>query len=186
MRRSRFASSAFPRVRRHRCPSVRGRGHAGPGVGQVRLKVAATTFNGVDANIRAGLMQGPIPVSLPHIPGLDLAGTVDTIGEAVTNLQVGDQVVGFLPMVDDGASAEYAIAAADILAPAPTSIPLADAAALPLVRLTASQALFISTRLQGGAARADQRRRWCGRRLRRAAGQIGWRACDSNGKPTQQ
>jgi NADPH:quinone reductase-like Zn-dependent oxidoreductase len=116
----------------------------------VRVKVAATTFNGVDANIRAGLMQGPIPVSLPHIPGLDLAGTVDTIGEGVTNLEVGDQVVGFLPMVDDGASAEYAISAADILAPAPTSIPLADAAALPLVGLTAYQALFIHAELKDG------------------------------------
>ena len=75
---------------------------------------------------------------------------MDTIGEAVTNLQVGDQVVGFLPMVDDGASAEYAIAAADILAPAPTSIPLADAAALPLVGLTAYQALFIHAELKEG------------------------------------
>ena len=53
-------------------------------------------------------------------------------------------------MVDDGASAEYAIAAADILAPAPTSIPLADAAALPLVGLTAYQALFIHAELKEG------------------------------------
>ncbi|GMA86429.1 hypothetical protein GCM10025868_16790 [Angustibacter aerolatus] len=39
-----------------------------PGPGQVRVRVGATSFNGVDANIRAGRMQGPIPVTLPHTP----------------------------------------------------------------------------------------------------------------------
>ena len=67
-----------------------------PGPGQVRVRVAATTFNGVDGNIRAGFMQEPIPVSLPHVPGLDVAGTVDALGEGVTGLAVGDAVVGFL------------------------------------------------------------------------------------------
>ena len=113
-----------------------------PGAGQVRVRVAATTFNGVDANIRAGFMQEPMPLTLPHIPGLDVAGTVDVLGDGVRDLEVGDRVVGFLPFVVDGASAEYVLAPADSLAPAPTSIPLADAAALPLVGLTAYQALF--------------------------------------------
>ena len=40
-----------------------------PGAGQVRVRVAATSFNGVDGNIRAGRMQGPMPLDLPHIPG---------------------------------------------------------------------------------------------------------------------
>jgi NADPH:quinone reductase-like Zn-dependent oxidoreductase len=121
-----------------------------PGEGQVRVRVAATTFNGVDGNIRAGFMQGPIPVTLPHTPGLDLAGTVDALGEGVTGLAVGDAVVGFLPMVEDGAAAEYALAPAEILAAAPTSIPLADAAALPVVGLTAYQALFVHAGLEAG------------------------------------
>jgi NADPH:quinone reductase-like Zn-dependent oxidoreductase len=121
-----------------------------PGVGQVRLRVAATTFNGVDANIRAGFMQGPMPLTLPHIPGLDVAGTVDILGEGVRDLSVGDAVVGFLPFVADGASAEYVLAPAESLAPAPTSIPLADAAALPLVGLTAYQALFEHASLTAG------------------------------------
>ena len=43
----------------------------------MRVRVAATSFNGVDGNIRAGRMQGPMPLELPHIPGLDVAGTVD-------------------------------------------------------------------------------------------------------------
>lgn len=121
-----------------------------PGTGQVRVRVAATSFNGVDANIRAGRMQGPMPLDLPHIPGLDVAGTVDALGDGVDGQQVGDSVIGFLPFGDDGATAEYVLAAAASLAPAPTSIPLANAAALPLVGLTAWQALFEHANLRAG------------------------------------
>jgi NADPH:quinone reductase-like Zn-dependent oxidoreductase len=121
-----------------------------PGAGQVRVRVAATSFNGIDGNIRAGFMQGPMPLTLPHIPGLDVAGTIDALGEGVSELKVGDRVIGFLPFVTDGASAEYVLAAADGLSPAPTSVPLADAAALPLVGLTAWQALFDHAELKAG------------------------------------
>ena len=55
-------------------------------------------------------------------------------------------------MVADGAAAEYVIAPAEVLAPAPTSIPLADAAALPMVGLTAWQALFDDAGLRPGSA----------------------------------
>ena len=82
-----------------------------PGPGQVRVRMAATTFNGIDGNVRAGYMQGPIPVTLPHTPGRDVAGTVDALGDGVTGLEVGQAVVGFLPMVENGASAEYALVA---------------------------------------------------------------------------
>ena len=112
-----------------------------PGAGQVRVRVAATSFNGVDANIRAGYMQGPMPLERPHGPGLDVAGTVDAVGEGVEGLAVGDRVVGFLPFTVDGAAAEHVVVDATALATAPTSSPLADAAALPLVGLTAFQAL---------------------------------------------
>lgn len=121
-----------------------------PGPGQVRVRVAGTTFNSVDGNIRAGLMQDPMPLTLPHVPGVDLAGTVDELGDDVSGLRVGDRVVGFLPFVADGASAEYVVASADILASAPTSHPLADAAAIPVVGLTAWQALFEHADLQSG------------------------------------
>src|SRR3954463_7856478 len=107
-----------------------------PGAGQVRVRGAATSFNGVDANIRAGRMQGPMPMDLPHVPGLDVAGTIDALGEGGEAGAEGDAGIGFLPFGDQGATAEYVLAAAAGLAPAPTSIPLADAAALPLVGLT--------------------------------------------------
>jgi len=113
-----------------------------PGPGEVRIRVAATSFNPVDAGIRGGFLREVFPVALPHVPGIDVAGTVDALGAEVTHLRVGDAVVGFLPLVADGASAEYVVAPAELLAAAPTTIPLADTAALPAVGLTAWQALF--------------------------------------------
>jgi NADPH:quinone reductase-like Zn-dependent oxidoreductase len=121
-----------------------------PGAGQVRVHVAATSFNSVDGNIRGGFMRGPIPVVLPHTPGIDVAGTVDALGEGVAGVEVGAEVVGFLPMDGDGAAAEYVIAPAEVLTAAPKSIPLPDAAALPLVGLTAWQALFDHGKLRAG------------------------------------
>jgi NADPH:quinone reductase-like Zn-dependent oxidoreductase len=121
-----------------------------PGAGEVRVHVAATSFNPIDAGVRAGGMQGPMPVALPHTPGRDVAGTVDALGDDVDGLEVGDAVVGFLPMTDDGAAAEYIVVPAGILTAAPGSIPLPDAAALPLVGLTAWQALFDHGKLTSG------------------------------------
>ncbi|MEV5273451.1 NADP-dependent oxidoreductase [Streptomyces werraensis] len=121
-----------------------------PGAGEVRVRVAATSFNPVDGNIRGGFMQGPIPVTLPHTPGIDVAGTVDALGEGVDGIAVDDVVVGFLPMDGNGAAAQYVLASADVLIPAPKSVPLADAAALPLVGLTAYQALFDHGKLTAG------------------------------------
>jgi NADPH:quinone reductase-like Zn-dependent oxidoreductase len=113
-----------------------------PGAGEVRLRVAGSAFNPVDDGIRGGYLQGPFPVTLPHTPGIDVSGTVDALGDGVTSVAVGDAVIGFLPMTAAGAAAEYVIAPAEILALAPTTIPLPDAAALPMVGLTAWQALF--------------------------------------------
>jgi NADPH:quinone reductase-like Zn-dependent oxidoreductase len=121
-----------------------------PGAGEVRLRVAATSFNPVDGGIRGGYLQDPFPVTLPHTPGIDVSGTVDALGDGVQNVAVGDAVVAFLSMTADGAAAEYVIAPAEILAPAPTSIPLPDAAALPIVGLTAWQALFDDAALTAG------------------------------------
>lgn len=121
-----------------------------PGPGQVRLRVAATSFNAVDGGIRGGYLQGPFPVALPHTPGIDVAGTVDALGAGVADLAVGDAVVAFLPMTAPGAAAEFVIAPAASLAAAPVSIPLADAAALPMVGLTARQALFDDAGLTAG------------------------------------
>jgi NADPH:quinone reductase-like Zn-dependent oxidoreductase len=119
-----------------------------PAAGEVRLRVAASAYSAADAGMRAGFL--PIPIRLPHIPGYDVSGTVDAVGEGVEGVAIGDAVIAFLPMERDGGAAEYVIAPAEAVVAAPTRIPLADAAALPSVALTAWQALFDEGRLQAG------------------------------------
>jgi NADPH:quinone reductase-like Zn-dependent oxidoreductase len=121
-----------------------------PRPGEALIRVAATSFNAVDAGIRSGARQGPFPVSLPHIPGVDVSGTVEELGDGAAGVAVGEDVVGFLPIIADGASAEYVIAPAEILTRAPSQIPLADAAALPTVGLAAWQGLFEHGGLEAG------------------------------------
>ena len=121
-----------------------------PAAGQALIQVAATSFNVVDASIRAGYLQQQFPVRFPHTPGIDVAGTVAELGEGVTGLSIGDAMIGFLPMNENGAAAEFVVAPADVLTAAPRSVPLAEAAALPAVALTAWQALFEHATLQAG------------------------------------
>lgn len=121
-----------------------------PAAGQVLVRVAATSFNPVDVAIRAGFLREVFPVAFPHTPGIDVAGTVEDLGEGVVGWSVGDAVVGFLPMDEDGASAEFVLAPAEVLAAAPTGVPLVDAAALPSASLTAWQALFEQAGLRSG------------------------------------
>lgn len=121
-----------------------------PGPGQVLVEVAATSFNPVDAGIRGGYLAEVYTISFPHTPGVDVAGTIAELGEGVTGWNVGDAVVAFLPLDADGAAADYALAPADSLAAAPTSMDLADAAALPEAGLTAWQSLFEIAGLVGG------------------------------------
>lgn len=120
------------------------------GVGQVLVKVAGTSFNPVDAGIRGGYLADAFAITLPHIPGIDVAGTVAEVGGGVTGWNVGDAVVGLLPMDADGAAAEYVLAPAEVLATAPGSVALADSAVLPTVGLTAWQALFDVAALKAG------------------------------------
>ena len=121
-----------------------------PGPGQVLVKVAATSFNPVDAGIRGGYLSEVYQISFPHIPGVDVAGTIAELGDAVEGWSLGDAVVAFLPLDADGAAAEYAIAPAESLALAPQSVDLVDAAALPAAALTAWQALFEVAGLKAG------------------------------------
>lgn len=116
--------------------------------GEVIIRVAASAYNAADGGMRAGLL--PIPIVLPHVPGYDVSGIVAEVGPDVVGVQEGDEVVAFLPMETDGGAAEYVAAPADAVVSAPTSIPLADASALPSVALTAWQALFDSGRLVAG------------------------------------
>jgi NADPH:quinone reductase-like Zn-dependent oxidoreductase len=118
--------------------------------GQVVVKVAGTAFNPVDVAIRAGFLQEVFPVTLPHIPNFDVAGVIAEVGEGVSGWSTGDAVAAFLPMTAPGAAAEYVAAPAEVLAAAPRTVELADAAALPSAGLTAWQALFEHAEVKEG------------------------------------
>lgn len=121
-----------------------------PGPGQVLIKVAATSFNPVDDHIRLGVLAEAIPTPLPITPGLDVVGTIVELGEGVTSLQIGDPVIGMFPLNEHGGAAEYAVIAAEFVATAPRTLPLADAAAMPLTGLAARQATIELADIRAG------------------------------------
>ncbi|MEZ0166236.1 NADP-dependent oxidoreductase [Kineococcus sp. LSe6-4] len=116
-----------------------------PGPGEALVRVAGTTFNAVDAAIRSGVMTELIPVDLPYTPGLEVSGTV-----VADSTETDEHVVAFLGVPVGGGAAEFAVVPRDLLVPAPRSVPLADAAALPVAGLTAFQGLFDHGHLQPG------------------------------------
>lgn len=120
------------------------------GAGEALVRVAGTTFNQVDATIRAGYLAGAFPVEFPHVPGIDLSGTVVAVGPGAPADLDGRDVIAFLPMTAPGASAEYVTVPAELLAPAPNSIALADAAALTSSGLTAWQAIVEHAEVRAG------------------------------------
>lgn len=117
-----------------------------PGRGEVLIHVAATSFNPSDIGLRRGLLRDIFPLDLPCTLGGEVAGTVVEVGEAVHTLAAGDRVIGR----SAGAAAEYVTAAAGTLVAAPTTIPLAHAAAIPIAGLTAWQAVFEHARVTPG------------------------------------
>lgn len=121
-----------------------------PGVGEVLIKVAATSFNPVDDHVRLGVLAKMIPTPLPITPGLDVAGTIAELGEGVKGFQVGEQVIAMLPLNQHGGAAEYAVLKADLVVAAPTSVALTDAAALPLSGLAARQAVIELAGIRAG------------------------------------
>ncbi|MEL7399935.1 MAG: alcohol dehydrogenase catalytic domain-containing protein [Pseudomonadota bacterium] len=108
--------------------------------GEVRVRVCAAGFNPVDTKIRAGL--API-LNDTRVLGCDVSGEVVAVGDGVDHLAVGDSVYGCAGGVkgNTGALAEEMVCDADLLARAPQSLSLAQAAAIPLVAITAFEAL---------------------------------------------
>jgi len=109
-----------------------------PGPGQVRIAVRAAGVNALDSKIRAGFMKEVFPVEFPHVPGVEAAGVVDSLGEGVDGFAVGDPVLG--PTLT-GAYAELALADAAKLTLKPDTLGWEEAAALPVAAETAYRAL---------------------------------------------
>lgn len=83
-----------------------------PGRGEIRVRVRAAGVSPVDVGLRAGQSPAAAHLALPHIPGVDAAGVVDTVGADVTGVAVGDEVFGAVDVSRlGGASAEFAVLA---------------------------------------------------------------------------
>jgi len=109
-----------------------------PGPGQMRIKVRAAGVNPIDAEIRSGAMQAVFPTPLPAILGIDVAGTVDAVGNGVDGFPTGESVVGWAD-APAGAYAEYALASQVVRVPADLSF--ADAVTLPTAVEAANRGL---------------------------------------------
>jgi len=122
-----------------------------PGSGEVLVRVAASGVNPLDTKIRAGA-AAHARVTPPMILGIDLAGVVAEVGPEVTGFAVGDEVYGMTGGVGDnpGSLAEYAAVDADLLARKPARLSMAEAAALPLVVITAWEGLVDRANTRAG------------------------------------
>lgn len=121
-----------------------------PRRGEVRVRVHAASVNPIDWKIRSGGQRGLIRYRMPRTLGLDLSGVVDAVGPGVASLAVGDEVWGSPSHTAGGTYAEYAVVPEGQLGPKPVGLTHAEAAALPLVGLTAYEALVTKSKLQSG------------------------------------
>lgn len=110
--------------------------------GQVLVRIESSGVNPLDIKIRRG-MAPHAKHPLPAVLGLDLAGTVEAVGAGVNAFAPGDKVYGLTGGVGglQGSLAEYAAVDADLLAPTPANFGMREAAAIPLVFITAWEGL---------------------------------------------
>jgi putative PIG3 family NAD(P)H quinone oxidoreductase len=116
-----------------------------PGPGEVRIRVCAAGVNRADVQQRKGFY--PPPPGASEYPGLEVSGTVDAVGEDVTQWVVGDEVCALL---SGGGYAELVCVPAGQVLPVPSGVPLEDAAALPEVVCTVWSNVFMTANLLPG------------------------------------
>jgi len=121
-----------------------------PGPGDLLVRVRAASVNPVDYKIRDGGVKVMIPYSFPLILGNDLAGDVEAVGPGVTKFKVGDAIFSRLDKDRIGAIAEFALVRESAAAKKPARLDYVQAASVPLVGLTAWQALIDLAHLQAG------------------------------------
>lgn len=111
-----------------------------PGPGEVLVRVAAAGVGPWDGWIRAG--KSALPQPLPLTLGSDLSGLIEAVGQGVEAFGVGDPVFGVTNKQFTGAYAEFAVASTAMVARKPGGITHIAAAAVPVIAVTAWQALF--------------------------------------------
>jgi NADPH:quinone reductase-like Zn-dependent oxidoreductase len=112
-------------------------------VGKVLVIVKAAGVNPIDWKIREGYMQQKFQLQFPSTLGMDLSGVIKQVGEGISAFKQGEEVYGQASVVTggSGAFAEMALANADSIADKPRNLSHTEAAALPLVGISAWQAL---------------------------------------------
>lgn len=114
-----------------------------PTAGHVVVRIAASSVNTVDTMIRSMGADLPLSPALPAVLGMDFAGVVEAVGDGVTAFTIGDEVYGCAGGLADlqGALAEFMLADVQLIAHKPKSITMREAAAMPLVGITALEGL---------------------------------------------
>lgn len=122
-----------------------------PGPNEVLVRIKASAVNPLDLKIRAG-QAAHARQPLPAILGIDLAGVVEAVGADVRKFREGDEVFGMTGGVGgvQGSLAEFAAVDADLLAKKPAQLTMSEAAALPLVFITAWEGLIDRARVHAG------------------------------------
>src|SRR4030081_3573726 len=121
-----------------------------PRENEILVRVIAAGVNPVDGLIRSGKVAEFFNTKLPLVPGYDIAGVVEKTGAKITKFKAGDPVYAYVGLKEGGGYAEYALVTEKEAAPKPRSSGFVEAAAVPVVALTAWQALVDTAKLGAG------------------------------------
>ena len=119
---------------------------------QLLVRVIAAGVNPVDGMIRSGMFAKEGKRAFPIILGGDVAGVVEKVGSTITRFKAGDPVFAYVSLDNSGGYAQYALVKEGEAAPKPKALTYVEAAAVPIVALTAWQALIDSAKLSAGQA----------------------------------
>ena len=123
---------------------------------QVLIKIYAASVNAYDWHLLTAdiflvrLMGGGLLKPKNSIPGVDIAGQIESVGSNVKQFQPGDQVFGDISGLDSGSFAEYASVPESVLAHKPTNLTFEESAAVPMAAITALQGLRDEGQIQPG------------------------------------
>jgi NADPH:quinone reductase-like Zn-dependent oxidoreductase len=117
---------------------------------QILIRVIAAGVNPVDGMIRSGMFAKNGKGAFPMVLGGDIAGVVESVGSKITKFKAGDPVFAYVSLDSGGGFAQYAVVPERDAAPKPKSLTYLEAAAVPIVALTAWQALIDTAKLKAG------------------------------------
>ena len=121
-----------------------------PKENELLVRVIAAAVNPVDSAARSQKFAQFLGIKLPAIPGYDIAGVVEKTGAKITKFKAGDPLYAYIALDKGGGYAEYAAATEKEASAKPKSLNYVEAAAVPLVSLTAWQALIDTAKLSAG------------------------------------